>query len=223
MYRGLIFVMFFAFVCVQLLSSCTPARESASRSASYEVESGVGGGKRWHDNREFATQVKTEKLETDGIHDPNNPAISSLQEPSEAMSAFPLDRRGGVDWVKALELGIINPRADIKGETQMQPLDLDIMFKDTDKMPWVKFPHIAHTKWLACSNCHPAIFIQKKGANNPSMDGILAGEHCGRCHDKVAFALWTCERCHNTPHAGTPKRWREFMGGKPMEEDINLK
>jgi c(7)-type cytochrome triheme protein len=223
MYRGLIIVALFAVVTVQLLSSCTPTRKSATRSANYEVESGVGGGKRWHDNREYATEVKTEKLETDGIHDPKNPAISSLQEPSEAMGAFPLDRRGGVNWVKALDLGIINPRADIKGETEMTPLDLDIMFKDTDKMPWVKFPHIAHTKWLACSNCHPDIFIQKKGANNPSMDGILAGEYCGRCHDKVAFALWTCERCHNTPHEGTPKRWMEFMGTKPLEEDINLK
>jgi len=223
MYRGFFLALLFSLVVVHFLSSCTAARKSASRSASYEVDSGVGVGKRWHDNRVYATEVKTEKLATDGIHDPKNPAISSLQEPSEAMSAFPLDRRGGVNWVKALDLGIINPRADIKGETQMMPLDLDIMFKDTDKMPWVKFPHLAHTKWLACSNCHPDIFIQKKGANNPSMDGILAGEYCGRCHDKVAFALWTCERCHNTPHEGTPKRWKEFMGGKPLEEDIILK
>lgn len=224
MYRGMILAVCLALLVGQFLSSCTSTnRESASRRSNYEVDSGVGGGKRWHDNREYATEVNTEKLATDGIHDPKNPAITALQEPAEAMGAFPLDRRGGVNWVKALDLGIINPRADIKGETKMMPLDLDILFKDTDKMPWVKFPHLAHTKWLACSNCHPAIFIQKKGANNPSMDGILAGEHCGRCHDKVAFALWTCERCHNTPHEGTPKRWIEFMGGKPLVEDINLK
>lgn len=223
MYRGLILAVLFSLAVIHLLSSCTTTRESTSRSASYEVDSGVGAGKRWHDNRVYATEVITEKLATDGIHDPKNPAISALQEPAEAMGAFPIDRRGGVNWVKALDLGIINPRADIKGESKMMPLDLDILFKDTDKMPWVKFPHLAHTKWLACSNCHPAIFIQKKGANNPSMDGILAGEHCGRCHDKVAFALWTCERCHNTPHEGTPKRWMEFMGGKPLKEDINLK
>ena len=86
-------------------------------------------------------------------------------------------------------------------------LDLDIIFEDTGDMPWVKFPHMAHTKWLDCSNCHPEIFIPKKGANNPSMDGILAGEHCGRCHDKVAFALWICERCHSVPHQGSPGKW----------------
>lgn len=223
MFRGLILWALFAILTIQFLSSCTPARESTTRSASYEVDAGVGEGKRWRDHREYATEVKTEKLATDGIHDPNNPAITSLQEPADAMSAFPLDRRGSVDWVKALDLGIIEPRADIRGETEMMSLDMDIMFKDTDQMPWVKFPHLAHTKWLACTNCHPDIFIQQKGANNPSMDGILAGEHCGRCHDKVAFALWTCERCHNTPHEGTPKRWNEFMGGKPLEEDINLR
>jgi hypothetical protein len=47
----------------------------------------------------------------------------------------------------------------------------------------------------------------KQGANNPSMDGILAGEFCGRCHDKVAFALWVCERCHSVPHEGSPAKW----------------
>lgn len=215
MFRGITLSLFASVIAVQLLSSCSPNRPSASRGAQYEVDSGAGVGKRWQDNRVFATEVKTEILAKDGIHDPKNTAISALQEPAEAMSAFPLDRRGGVDWVKAMDLGIIEPRADILGKTQMTPFDMDILFKDTDKMPWVKFPHLAHTKWLACSNCHPAIFIQKKGANNPSMDGILAGEHCGRCHDKVAFALWTCERCHNVPHEGTPKRWMEVMGVNP--------
>ena len=139
------------------------------------------------------------------------------------MAAFPLDRRGGVDWVKAMDLGIIEPRADILGKSKMMSLDMDILFKDTAQMPWVKFPHLAHTKWLACSNCHPAIFIQKKGANNPSMDGILAGEHCGRCHDKVAFALWTCERCHSVPHEGTPVRWGNVMGVRPADDEMKIK
>ena len=123
------------------------------------------------------------------------------------MSAFPLDRRGGVDWVKALELGIINPRAQLQGERDMLVMDMDIIFKDTGNMPWVKFPHSAHTEWLACENCHPDIFIPQKGVNNPSMDGILAGEHCGRCHDKVAFSLWICERCHSVPHENSPEKW----------------
>jgi len=200
-----------AFFCVTsalLLLSCKSGYISQTHSAAYVVEGGgTGSGKQWVDNRYFATQVKTEKLADDGIHDPANEAIKTLQEPSESMSAFPLDRRGGVDWVKAIDLGIINPRADLKGEQDMMVMDMDILFTDTGNMPWVRFPHLAHTKWLACSNCHPDIFIPQKGANNPSMDGILAGEHCGRCHDKVAFALWICERCHSVPHANSPAKW----------------
>jgi c(7)-type cytochrome triheme protein len=72
----------------------------------------------------------------------------------------------------------------------MPLLEMDILFKDTGQMPWVKFPHIAHTQWLDYSNCRPAIFVAQKGANNDiSMDGILAGEYCGRCHNKASFAL----------------------------------
>lgn len=189
-----------------ILVACT-TYVSGTRSANYVVDSGVGGGKRWEDTREFAVQVRTEKLATDGIHDPKNDAIHVLQEPADAMAAFPQDRRGGVDWVRALELGIISPRANLSGKEAMVTMDMDILFKDTGKMPWVKFPHLAHTKWLACENCHPKIFIPQKGANNPSMDGILAGEHCGRCHDKVAFALWICERCHSVPHENSPQKW----------------
>ena len=115
------------------------------------MEGGVSEGKRWRDTREIATEVKTESLATDGIHDPANAAISSLQEPAEAMSAFPLDRRGGVDWVKAIDLGIIEPRADLQGKSIMPVLEMDILFKETGEMPWVKFPHKQHTTWLACS------------------------------------------------------------------------
>ena len=190
------------------LSSCNENPFiSATRSADYVVEGGVERGKVWVDNREFADKVKTESLKDDKIHDPANSAFNTLQDPKEALSAFPLDRRGAVDWVRALDLGLINPRANLAGDIQIMTMDMDILFKDTGHMPWVRFPHIAHTKWLDCSNCHPKIFIPQKGANNPSMDGILAGEHCGRCHDKVAFALWVCERCHNTPHEDSPPKW----------------
>ena len=196
------------FVSMILLVACnSDGRISGTRSANYVVEGGVARGKVWDDNRQYEVKAQLESLQDDKIHDKNNAAIKTLQDPAEAMSSFPYDRRGGVDWVKALKLGIINPRADLKGENEMMTMDMDIIFKDTGHMPWVRFPHIAHTQWLDCSNCHPKIFIPQKGANNPSMDGILAGEHCGRCHDKVAFALWICERCHSVPHKNSPKQW----------------
>ena len=201
-------VLLFCTVLI-LLSSCNSNKDfvSATRSAGYVVEGGVERGKVWQDTRQYEHTAKLVNLFDDGIHDPKNDAIKTLQDPTEAMGSFPYDRRGGIDWVKALDLGIIEPRANLTGENEMMTMDMDILFKDTGHMPWVKFPHKAHTKWLDCSNCHPAIFIPQKGANNPSMDGILAGEHCGRCHDKVAFALWICERCHSVPHENSPEKW----------------
>ncbi len=160
------------------------------------------------DSRVFVDRPIFQPLREDGIHDPDNDAIASLQEPEESMKDFPVDRRGGVNWARALEQGLINPRMSRAGDDErMNIMDLDILFKNTGSMPWVRFPHLAHTRWLDCSNCHPAIFLPQRGANNLSMDAIIAGEYCGRCHDKVAFPLWTCERCHSVPHEGSPRPW----------------
>lgn len=152
---------------------------------------------------------KTKPLAEDGIHDPENDAIRILQEPGEAMVDFPLDRRGQIDWVKAIRSGKITPRASLngKGSDQMMEMDMDIIRKNTANMPHVRFPHLAHTQWLACSNCHPEIFTPQYNSNPISMEKILKGEYCGRCHDKVAFSLLVCERCHSVPHEGSPATW----------------
>ncbi len=149
------------------------------------------------------------KLGDDGLHDKTNPAINSLQEPIESMKLFPKDRRAEVDWVKALREGHINPRKSIDGTGNdlMPELDMDIIMKNTQFMPYVRFPHLAHTQWLSCSNCHPDIFVAKQGANNISMDKVLKGEFCGRCHDKVSFSLFICERCHSIVHEGSGPAW----------------
>lgn len=143
----------------------------------------------------------------DSYHDTDNSAIVVLQSPTEAMAKFPRDRREEVDWVKALDRGFIEPRADLKGQNQMMTMDLDIVMKNTQFMPWVKFPHLAHTKWLDCSNCHPNIFIPQENANPISMNKVLRGEYCGVCHDKVSFSLFICERCHSMPHEGSGPAW----------------
>lgn len=160
------------------------------------------------DSRVFVEKPVFADLREDGLHDLKNDALNSLQQPEESMKDFPVDRRGSVDWVKAIDQGIIDPRMSLRGDEQMNIMDMDIMFKDTGGMPWVRFPHLAHTRWLDCSNCHPAIFIPQRGGNpNIGMDAILGGQYCGRCHDKVAFPLWTCERCHSVPHEGSPQAW----------------
>ncbi len=194
-------------LAILLLVACSSQPHSVSRSASYVVDGSEDTGTSWRRSRPTQATLNVESLASDGIHDPQNEAFSALQEPAEALAAFPIDRRGAADWVKALDLGIISPRADLLGEAEMQVLDMDIMFKNTGAMPWVLFPHGKHTAWLDCTNCHDEIFVPRAGANKITMDAVLAGEFCGRCHGKVSFTLWVCERCHSVPHEGSPEKW----------------
>lgn len=159
-----------------------------------------------------AGRYYTKPLVEDRIHDPTNEAITVLQQPVAALAEFPLDRRGLVNWVKALDKGIIEPRKSRDGDPYgggevMLEMDMNIIMTSTANMPYVKFPHLAHTRWLACSNCHPKIFIPQKDANPINMTEVLSGQFCGRCHGKVAFPLWTCERCHSVPHSNSPAAW----------------
>lgn len=148
--------------------------------------------------KHFQTEGAVIPVPEDGIHDPSNDAVHVFQQPVDAMSKFPRDSVGLVNWVEAMDKGLIAPRADIWGETEKKTLDLDIIFTQTGKMPNVRFPHLAHTKWLDCSNCHPDIFIEKKGANNIAMQDVLTGKYCGLCHGKVAFPpTKNCMRCHS--------------------------
>lgn len=150
-------------------------------------------------------------LRQDNIHDPTNDAIKFLQEPNQSMGLFPQDRRGQINWVETLNQGLINPRKSLAGDEMggvpLLEMDMDILMTSTAEMPHVRFPHLAHTRWLVCANCHPKIFIPQKDANPINMTEILGGEYCGRCHGKVAFTLWVCERCHSVPHANSPAAW----------------
>jgi c(7)-type cytochrome triheme protein len=135
----------------------------------------------------------------DGIHDPAGIGSRALQPPKESFSNFPSGSSGNyVDWVKALEDGKITPRYD-RADPNAEPIvmDLNIVREVKGSMPNVVYPHKQHTEWLDCSNCHPAIFIPQKGANDISMASILLGEKCGVCHGKVAFPVAECRRCHS--------------------------
>ena len=139
-------------------------------------------------------------LAKDGIHDPKSPALKVLQDPAAALSRLPADRVGNqVNWVAALEQGVINPRTNILPETKVRILDTDILLNLRGGTPIVRFPHRQHTLWLDCSNCHEHLFQSKAGANKFSMERILQGEQCGVCHGAVSFPLTACARCHNTP------------------------
>jgi c(7)-type cytochrome triheme protein len=135
----------------------------------------------------------------DGIHDAENEATHSLQTPHEAFQALPRNNAGNrVNWVGSILEKKIQPRAN-KDDPKVEPvlMDLDIVREVKGSMPDVVYPHQAHTEWLDCSNCHPAIFVPEKGANNMSMAAILLGQQCGTCHGKVAFPVSECRLCHS--------------------------
>jgi len=135
----------------------------------------------------------------DGIHDPKNDGTQQLQAPRSAYENLPRANAGNrVNWVAALEEKRIAPRwdrADPKASGLV--LDFNIVREVKGSMPDVVYPHKQHTEWLDCSNCHPAIFIPQKGANQISMASILLGEKCGVCHGKVAFPVSECRLCHS--------------------------
>ena len=139
----------------------------------------------------------------DGIHDPTNDGTHSLQPPLAAFAPLPKSNDGNrVDWVKSLNEGMIRPRFDLN-DPNVAPMvmDLNIVREVKGSMPDVVYPHKQHTQWLDCSNCHPAIFIPQKGANQISMAAILLGQKCGVCHGKVAFPVSDCRRCHSKSKA----------------------
>lgn len=151
---------------------------------------------------------KVIRPEESGLYDPTNPDYATLQQTNEALGGLELDKKGAIDWMKALNSGFITPRADLMGTGKMEVLDSDIIMKNTKGMPYVRFPHSSHTRWLACSNCHEKIFISKAGVNPITMTKIFRGQYCGVCHGQVAFiSTFSCERCHSIPHSNTKAWW----------------
>ncbi len=64
----------------------------------------------------------------------------------------------------------------------------------------VIFPHTLHEAAMKCDECHPKIFVDKRGANDLSMKVNMKGGACGTmdCHDgKRAHALFNCGKCHH--------------------------
>jgi c(7)-type cytochrome triheme protein len=117
----------------------------------------------------------------------------------DALAALPKNRFGnGVNWVKALEKGLIEParhltmpQADLSYDKRLH------LEAEWNNIPAAVFPHEEHVAWLDCNNCHPDIFnIKKKTTKHFAMDRILKGEFCGVCHLTVAFPMDDCKRCH---------------------------
>lgn len=141
-------------------------------------------------------------LSASSLYDPSNPDFGRLQSHQEAVQALPKDSNGFPDWMRALREGSIAPRASLDDGARMNVLDLDIIMRNTKEMPFVRFPHTAHTQWLECSNCHPKPFEPRVGSSKLAMADIFRGKYCGMCHDRVAFVtFFSCARCHSVPQS----------------------
>jgi len=110
----------------------------------------------------------------------------------------------GIDWEQAEEKGLIKPVDFLEGVSLKRPSmkaqkDFSIEVQAT-WMDKVLFSHKKHAVWNGCEVCHPEIFPNvKKGSTKYSMLEIVNGQYCGVCHDRVAFPLQDCERCHTQP------------------------
>ena len=157
--------------------------------------------------RPTQTRSKRALAGQNSLYDRSNPAYERLQKANQALAGFPADNSGQVDWVAALRQGKIKPRATVRGQGKMEIRQQELIMKNTREMPWVRFPHEAHTQWLACSNCHDRIFKPVQGTHKITMDDIFRGRYCGVCHDRVSFSVVTCERCHSVVHPDSPRAW----------------
>lgn len=131
--------------------------------------------------------------------------MSREKEFKEFMDKFPQKRLGnGVDWEEAEAKGLINPVDFLEGVSiKRPPLKMEREISIESRGTWmsdVMFSHKKHAVWNGCEVCHPEIFPStKRGTVNYSMFQICNGEYCGVCHDKVAFPLLDCQRCHIKP------------------------
>lgn len=122
------------------------------------------------------------------------------------LAKLPKDKYGLVDWAAAIKTGMVKPLDSLEpGAAAPPPFNLDVVIRTKSNfMPDVVFPHYTHTLWLACTNCHTGIFQMKAGAHpEMTMPKIASGEYCGRCHNRVAFPLTDCTRCHVKPKETT--------------------
>ncbi len=124
---------------------------------------------------------------------------------NQFIEKFPKSRVGnGMDWEEAEAKGLIKPIDFMEGVSiKRSPLKMEKEISIESRETWmsdVMFSHKKHAVWNGCEVCHPEIFPStKQGTVKYSMFQIANGEYCGVCHDKVAFPLIECQRCHIKP------------------------
>jgi c(7)-type cytochrome triheme protein len=125
------------------------------------------------------------------------PAIEETLDWEIALEMLPKDYKKQADWSEAVEQGIVQPRGGADPLSQYAAIfQWDFIIAAEKPKNEAYFPHSAHTRWLACKNCHIRIFPYRR--NPATMKEMRNGASCGTCHGKknVAFALKQCKRCH---------------------------
>lgn len=137
-------------------------------------------------------------------HAPSDPArlLQDYQAFAEGLPRKGI--AGGVDWEEAEATGKIRPLDFLEGTSiPRKPLKMEKEITIESRGAWmanVMFSHKKHAVWNGCEVCHPEIYPStKSGSVKYSMFQIASGESCGVCHDRVAFPLADCERCHLAP------------------------
>lgn len=150
-----------------------------------------------HDGKELFGHEKKEDCEN--CH---NGDLTRSSKRFGELWKFPQTRYGNrIDWVVALEEGLIKPAYKLSVVPMEQvgfdnTLDLDAEWSMVSK---AVFPHRKHSAWLDCNDCHPYIFkIKRKFTEGFRMTRNIAREYCGVCHTNVAFPMTDCRRCHPT-------------------------
>lgn len=143
-------------------------------------------------------QTDTKTLFSGAIDDNQpRPAIEDTLDWEKALEMLPKDYKKKADWSAALEQGVVRPRSGADPMSQyMEIFQWDFIIAAEKPKNEAYFPHSAHTKWLACKNCHMTIYPYRR--NPATMKEMKKGVSCGTCHGKknVAFSLSQCKRCH---------------------------
>jgi len=145
------------------------------------------------------------------------PAIERWLDPDTVRALLPRDHAGNIDWMAALDSGVIKPRSAISDTVAVLTGDqfefgYDFFLPGPDTTLHAYFPHSSHTQWVDCKQCHARIFPFRN--LQITMGEIFQGKYCGECHGKVAFPVTTdCERCHvNMPPMPAGRAQPELLG-----------
>jgi len=109
-----------------------------------------------------------------------------------------------IDWEEAEKQGIVKPVDFLEGVSfERRAMKTQDDFSINSRVNWMSdviFSHKKHAIWNGCELCHPEIFPStKKGTVKYNIFQIFNNQYCGVCHNKVAFSLYFCYKCHTNP------------------------